>query len=85
MFQLIADLKCISRECHPLRKSFIQHHCFRALVPVMLMWTVISTYFYRKTGKVYVGAFVNALSIYRFILAEQMMASFLLGFSWASE
>ena len=52
---------------------------FWTLVSVMLMWTVISTYFYRKRGKVYVGAFENALSICRVILAEQMMASFLLG------
>ena len=53
-------------------------HCFWTLVSVMLMWTVISTYFYRKTGKVYVGAFENALFICWVILADQMMARFLL-------
>jgi pimeloyl-ACP methyl ester carboxylesterase len=62
----------------PFAQGFMQHW-FWALVPVMLMWTVISTYFYRKTGKVYVGAFLNAFFVCWVILAEQMLASFLLG------
>ena len=62
----------------PFAQGFMQHW-FWALPPVMLAWTVISTYFYRKTGKVYVGAFVNALFVCWVILAEQMMAAFLLG------
>lgn len=54
-------------------------HWFWALPPIMLAWTVISTYFYRKTGKVYVGAFVNAIFVCWVILAEQMTAGFVLG------
>jgi pimeloyl-ACP methyl ester carboxylesterase len=67
---------------HPGGPSFARgfmQHWFWALVPVMLMWTVISTYFFRKTGKVYVGAFLNALFVCWVILAEQMLASFVLG------
>jgi len=62
----------------PFAQGFMQHW-FWALVPIMLMWSVISTYFYRKTGKVYVGAFVDAFFVCWIILAEQMLASFLLG------
>jgi hypothetical protein len=51
---------------------------FWALPPIMLAFTVLSTYFYRKTGKVYVGAFVNALFVCWVILAEQMTAGFAL-------
>jgi len=61
----------------PFATGFMQHW-FWALVPVMIMWTVISTYFYRKTGKVYVGAFINGLFVCWVILAEQMLASFML-------
>jgi len=66
---------------HPAGPPFaggFMHHWFFAFVPVMLMWTVISTYFYRKTGKVYVGAFLNAFFVCWVILAEQMLASFVL-------
>jgi hypothetical protein len=51
---------------------------FWALPPIMLAFTVLSTYFYRKTGNVYVGAFVNALFVCWVILAEQMTAGFAL-------
>jgi pimeloyl-ACP methyl ester carboxylesterase len=61
----------------PFATGFMQHW-FWALVPVMLMWTVISTYYFRKTGKVYVGAFLNAFFVCWVILAEQMLASFVL-------
>jgi len=66
---------------HPAGPAFAQgfmQHWFWAFVPIMLMWTVVSTYFYRKTGKVYVGAFLNAFFVCWMILAEQMLASFLL-------
>jgi pimeloyl-ACP methyl ester carboxylesterase len=66
---------------HPGGPSFAQGfmvHWFWALPPVMLVWTVISTYFYRKTGKVYVGAFLNAIFVCWVILAEQMTAGFAL-------
>jgi poly(3-hydroxybutyrate) depolymerase len=53
-------------------------HWFWALPPIMLAWTVISTYFYRKTGKVYVSAFVNAIFVCWVILAEQMTAGFVI-------
>jgi pimeloyl-ACP methyl ester carboxylesterase len=53
-------------------------HWFWALPPIMLAWTVLSTYFYRKTGKVYVGAIMNALFVCWAILAEQMTAGFVL-------
>jgi pimeloyl-ACP methyl ester carboxylesterase len=62
----------------PFALGFMQHW-FWALAPVMLMWSVISTYFYRKTGKVYVGAFIDAFFVCWVILAEQMLASFVLG------
>jgi hypothetical protein len=53
-------------------------HWFWALPPIMLAWTVISTYFFRKTGKVYVGAIVNAIFVCWAIIAEQMTAGFVL-------
>ena len=51
---------------------------FYALPPVMMAWTVISTYFFHKTGKVYVGAIVNAILVCWIIIAEQMTAGFML-------
>jgi poly(3-hydroxybutyrate) depolymerase len=66
---------------HPAGPSFasgFMTHWFWALPPIMLAFTVISTYFYRKTGKVYVGAFVNAIFVCWVILAEQMTAGFVI-------
>jgi pimeloyl-ACP methyl ester carboxylesterase len=40
-------------------------------VPVNLVASAISTYFFRKTGKIYAGAFVNALLITWYIVAGQ--------------
>lgn len=63
---------------NPAGPSFAQGfmlYWFWALPPIMLMWTVISTYFFRKTGKVYVGAFLNAFFVCWGILAEQMVTA----------
>jgi pimeloyl-ACP methyl ester carboxylesterase len=60
---------------NPAGPSFAQgfmKHWFWAFPMVMSAFAVISTYFYRKTGKVYVGAFVNAILVCMVILAEQM-------------
>jgi uncharacterized protein len=40
-------------------------------VPVNIVVSLISTYFFRKTGKIYTGAFVNALLITWYIVAGQ--------------
>jgi pimeloyl-ACP methyl ester carboxylesterase len=41
------------------------------LVPLMIVIALISTFFYHKTGKIYVGAFINALFITWYIVAGQ--------------
>ena len=41
------------------------------LVPLMAIIACISTYFYHKTGKIYTGAFINALFITWYIVAGQ--------------
>ena len=40
-------------------------------VPLMAIGACISTYFYHKTGKIYTGAFINALFITWYIVAGQ--------------
>jgi hypothetical protein len=40
-------------------------------VPVNIVVSLISTYFFRKTGKIYTGAFANALLITWYIVAGQ--------------
>jgi len=40
-------------------------------VPVMAIVACISTYFYHKTGKIYTGAFINALFVTWYIVAGQ--------------
>lgn len=41
------------------------------VVPLMIIIGLISTFFYHKTGKIYVGAFLNALFITWYIVAGQ--------------
>ena len=41
------------------------------LVPLMAIVACISTYFYHKTGKIYTGAFINALFVTWYIVAGQ--------------
>jgi pimeloyl-ACP methyl ester carboxylesterase len=67
---------------NPAGPSFAQgfmKHWFYAFPIVMSAFAVISTYFYRKTGKVYVGAFVNAILVCWIILAEQMTGLLIMG------
>jgi hypothetical protein len=40
-------------------------------VAILVIVALISTYFYRKTGNVYVGAFMNALLVTWYIVAGQ--------------
>jgi hypothetical protein len=41
------------------------------IVPLMVIVALVSTYFYHKTGHVYVGAFLNAIFITWYIVAGQ--------------
>jgi pimeloyl-ACP methyl ester carboxylesterase len=41
------------------------------IVPLMVIVACVSTFFYHKTGKIYVGAFINALFITWYIVAGQ--------------
>jgi len=41
------------------------------ILPLFIIVSLISTYFYEKTGFVYVGAFINAMFITWFIVAAQ--------------
>ena len=41
------------------------------LVPLMAIIACVSTFFYHKTGKIYTGAFINALFITWYIVAGQ--------------
>ena len=41
------------------------------LVPILAIVTIISTYFYRKTGNIWTGAFLNALFVTWYIVAGQ--------------
>jgi TM2 domain-containing membrane protein YozV len=41
------------------------------ILPLFIIVSLISTYFYEKTGLVYVGAFINALFITWYIVAGQ--------------
>jgi hypothetical protein len=43
--------------------------------PTLTMVAVVSTYFYHKTGRVYVGAFLNALLVVWTIVGGNMMGS----------
>ena len=40
-------------------------------VPIFAIIGVISTYFYRKTGHIYVGAFINAMLVIWVLAASQ--------------
>ena len=40
-------------------------------VPLMMVVGCVSTYFYHKTGKIYTGAFLNAIFITWYIVAGQ--------------
>ena len=40
-------------------------------LPLMVVASVFSTWFYEKTGRVYAGAFVNALFITWYVVAGQ--------------
>jgi hypothetical protein len=40
-------------------------------VPLMIVIAAVSTYCFRKTGRVYVGAFINALFVTWYIVAGQ--------------
>jgi pimeloyl-ACP methyl ester carboxylesterase len=40
-------------------------------VPILAIVALISTYFFRKTGKIYVGAFLNAIFVTWYIVAGQ--------------
>ena len=41
------------------------------LFPLFIIVTLISTYFYEKTGLIYTGAFVNAIFITWYMVAAQ--------------
>ena len=40
-------------------------------VPLMIIVSLVSTYFFRKTGHIYVGAFINAMFVSWYIVASQ--------------
>lgn len=46
------------------------------LIPLLPVVAVISTYFFRKTGRVYVGAFINTLFVVWYLVAANCVFSF---------
>jgi hypothetical protein len=40
-------------------------------LPLMIVASIISTWFYEKTGRVYAGAFINGLLVTWYIVAGQ--------------
>jgi hypothetical protein len=57
------DLDCITDPCWGL--ILIQ------IVPLLIIAGLISTYFFRKTGHIYLGAFICVLFITWYIVAGQ--------------
>ena len=40
-------------------------------IPIFMIVALVSTYFYRKTGHIYVGAFINAMLVTWIVVAGQ--------------
>ncbi len=67
---LVQYMPLLSGGVLPLGESLLTIVAFQ-FVPLLTMVALVSTYFYRKTGHVYVGAFLNAMLITWIIVAGQ--------------
>jgi dienelactone hydrolase len=67
---LIQYVPLFSGKAMPLGESLLTIVAWQ-FVPLMIAIAAISTYFFRKTGRIYVGAFFNALFITWYVVAGQ--------------